>query len=216
MDLSKELYTTGEVANILRVSPDAIRAWIHEGKISPDDVVVLPSGHRRIKRSAVLKLLDKRGIDINKYVVVYARESSSHQKGSLNKQVQQLIEWANSNGLKVDKVITDIASSMNFKRKGLQELINLAESGNLAKVIIAYKDRLTRFGFDFFEWFFGKHGVEIVVVNSFAEDKPDSRQEIIDDFVAIIHYFTMRIYGSRHYKSKEKQLKELLDVGKEN
>jgi len=214
MELTKELYRPSEVAKLVQVSPDTIRYWIYEGKIPSEHVITLPSGHRRIRKTGVVELLQQKGIDTNKYTVVYARESSNHQKESLTRQVAQLIEWANTNGLKVDKVITDIASGMNFSRKGLREIVELAESGRLDKLIITHKDRLTRFGFDFFSWFFTKHGANLIVVNQ-LEEKPDSRQEIVDDFVAIIHYFTMRIYGSRHYKSRAKKLKEILDVSQD-
>ena len=123
----------------------------------------------------------------------------------MQRQVDSLIAWANSNGYRVDEVITDIASGMNFNRPGLHKLIKLAEKGELRYLIIAYKDRLARFGFEFIQWLLNKHGCEIIIVNQ-LEDKPNTQSEIIEDFVAIVHYFAMKLYGARSYKQKAKSI----------
>jgi len=216
MKLTKELYLPSEVAKIFQVSPDTVREWIRTQKISPDEIVVTPGGHKRIKRSAIIRLLNEQKTPLKKITVVYARESSSHQKESLQRQIETLIEWANKQGYSVDQVIKDIGSGMNLQRKGFLKLIEMAEEGILDTIIIAYKDRLVRFGYDFFEWFFGKHGVKLVVMNQ-IDNPPNRLQEIIDDFISIIHYFAMRIYGARSYKKisklKQQLLKEIDDDG---
>lgn len=209
MKLTKALYTPSEVAKIFRVSPDTIRVWIKEGVFGPDEIVTTPGGHRRVKREAIFRLLNERNVPVKKFTVIYARESSSHQKESLQRQVDMLIEWANKQGYSVDEIITDIASGMNFNRRGLKRLIDLAEQGILDTVIIAYKDRLARFGYDLIAYILEKNQAKIVVVNS-VEDKPNSLQEIVDDFVSIIHYFAMRIYGARSYHKRLKKLKSYL------
>jgi len=216
MKLTKELYTPSEVAKIFRVSPDTIRVWIKDGVFAPDEVVTTPGGHRRIKRDAILRLLNERNVPVKRLTIVYAREeSSSHQKENLQRQVETLIEWANRQGYKVDEVITDIASGMNFNRRGLKRLIELAEQGLVDTVIIAYKDRLARFAYDLIAWLLERNGAKIVVMND-IEDKPNSLQEIIDDFVAIIHYFAMKIYGARSYQKRIKKLKSCLLEETEN
>jgi len=209
MNLTKDIYTITEVARLIGVSPDTIRLWIHNHKIPAEYVIQLPSRHRRLTRQGVMHLLQLKGIDIHKLSVVYARVSTSHQKDSLQNQVDSLVQWANSNGISVDDVITDIASGMNFSRPGLRKLIELSEQAKLDRIIIAYRDRLVRFGFDFFHWLFTKHGTDIIVVNN-LEEQPNSRSEIIDDFVAIIHYFAMKLYGARTYKRKVSQMQNII------
>jgi len=83
------------------------------------------------------------------------------------------------------------------------------KQAKLDRIIIAYRDRLVRFGFDFFHWLFTKHGADIIVVNN-LEEQPNSRSEIIDDFVAIIHYFAMKLYGARTYKRKVSQMQNIV------
>ena len=211
MKLTKELYRISEVAKIFNVSGDTVRNWIRNGILMPQDYNTTGGGHYRIKRDAILRLLNEHDKNIKRINVVYARESSSHQKESLNRQIESLVSWANSNGYKVEKIITDIASGMNFTRKGLRELISLSEQGIVDTVFISYKDRLARFGYELIQWLLEKNGAKIVVVNN-IESPPNKLQEIIDDFVAIIHYFSMRIYGSRLYKQKSDKIKEVLEI----
>ena len=61
-------------------------------------------------------------------------------------------EYAISNGYKVDYIFRDIASEMNESRKDLNELIKLVVENKVNKVFISYKDRLTRFGYNYFEY----------------------------------------------------------------
>lgn len=91
---------------------------------------------------------------------------------------------------------------MNENRKGFNELLDLVISGKVYKVFVTYKDRLTRFGFDYFRKFFRKFGTEIVVLN---EDKEVSfEDELVQDLISIIHHFSMKMYSHRR-----KQLTEL-------
>jgi predicted site-specific integrase-resolvase len=210
MNLIKELYKTSEVAELLKVSPDTIRLWVNNQTLPSEYVKRLPSGRIRITRAGVLYLLKMKGYDTPKKTFIYARESSSHQKQSLERQIEYLTEWANANGYSVDEIVTDIASGMNFNRKGLQYIIEQAEKGILGTLIISYKDRLARFGFEFIQWLLNKHGCDIVIVNN-IDDKPNSTQEIIEDMISIIHYFSMKLYGARHYKQKSKKIEECIN-----
>ena len=209
MKLTQEFFTPREVAEMIGVSPDTIRIWINNGTIPSEYVIRLRTGRIKITRQGVMNLLAQKGIDVEKKTVIYARESSHHQKDSLKKQVDALIDWANHNGYRVDEVITDLASGMNFNRPGLHKLIEMAEKGELKHVIIAYKDRLARFGFEFIQWLLNKHGCEIIIVNH-LEDKPNSQSEIVEDMIAIIHYFAMKLYGARSYKRKAKSIEECI------
>ena len=49
------------------------------------------------------------------------------------------------------KIIEDIGSGINFNRKGIRKIIDLAINNKINKVVVAYKDRLTRFGFELIE-----------------------------------------------------------------
>ena len=106
------------------------------------------------------------------------------------------------NGTKPDLVLSDIGSGMKEDRKNFQRLITLVKEGKVDTVYISYKDRLTRFGFDYFDYIFNLFGTKIEVVNLTKEE--DFQQELTQDFISIIHYFSMKLYSNRR-----KQLKQL-------
>lgn len=134
--------------------------------------------------------------------VIYCRVSNTKQKNDLLRQEQILREYCVKNGVKPDAVFTDIASGMREDRNGLRELIELVKEYKVNKVYISYKDRLTRFGYGYFEHLFSLYGTQIEVVNLTKEE--DFQQELTQDFISILHYFSMKMYSNRR-----KQLKTL-------
>ena len=134
--------------------------------------------------------------------VIYCRVSNTKQKQDLEKQEQLLREYCVKNGTKPHLVLSDIGSGMKEDRKNFQHLIKLVKEGKVDTVYISYKDRLTRFGFDYFDYIFNLFGTKIEVVNLTKEE--DFQQELTQDFISIIHYFSMKLYSNRR-----KQLKQL-------
>ena len=145
--------------------------------------------------------------------VIYCRVSNTKQKQDLEKQERLLREYCVKNGTKPDLVLSDIGSGMKEDRKNFQRLITLVKEGKVDTVYISYKDRLTRFGFDYFDYIFNLFGTKIEVVNLTKEE--DFQQELTQDFISIIHYFSTKL---RSNKCKQlKQLKnELEQEQKEN
>lgn len=133
--------------------------------------------------------------------VIYCRVSNTKQQADLKRQETILREYCVSNGIIPDKVISDISSGMNEKRKGLQELIGLVKDGKVKTVYVSYKDRLTRFGFDYFVYLFNLFGTEIKVVNLTSEE--DFQQELTQDFISILHHFSMKLYSNRRKELKK-------------
>lgn len=132
--------------------------------------------------------------------VIYCRVSNTKQHADLKRQENILREYCVSNGIIPDKVISDIASGMNENRKGLQELIGLVKDGKVKTVYVSYKDRLTRFGFDYFVYLFSLFDTEIKVVNLTSEE--DFQQELTQDFISILHHFSMKLYSNRRKELK--------------
>jgi predicted site-specific integrase-resolvase len=80
-------------------------------------------------------------------------------------------------GIKIDKVFSDVASGINFeKRKPFFDLLDLVLDGQVTKVFISYKDRLSRVGFGLFKHLFLKFGTEIIVANGHALEIVDSEE----------------------------------------
>jgi len=150
--------------------------------------------------------------DTNRYNVIYCRVSNTKQKDDLDKQEQVLKEYAISNGYKVDYIFKDIASGMNESRKDLNELIRLVVENKVNKVFISYKDRLTRFGYNYFEYIFKMFGTEIEVVNLTKEE--GFQTELTQDLISIIHHFSMKMYSNR--RKELNALKKVLQQESEN
>ena len=136
-----------------------------------------------------------------KKVILYARVSTAKQRDDLKNQVSFLREFVNARGVIVDRVMTDIGSGLDLKRKNWNELIKMAEEGKVAEIYIAHKDRFVRFGFDWFERHLAEHGAKIIVVNN--EDlSPEC--EMIQDLINIIRMFSNRIHVLQKYEGKLK------------
>ena len=133
--------------------------------------------------------------------IIYCRVSNTKQQADLKRQETILREYCVSNGIIPDKVISDIASGMNENRKGLHELIGLVKDGKVKTVYVSYKDRLTRFGFDYFVYLFNLFGTEIKVVNLTSEE--DFQQELTQDFISILNHFSMKLYSNRRKELKK-------------
>jgi predicted site-specific integrase-resolvase len=102
-------------------------------------------------------------------------------------------------GIAVDEWIEETGGGMNFKRKKFLAIMQRIERGEVKQLVIAHKDRLVRFGFDYFESFAETHGCKILVAN---QEQLSPQQEMVEDLMAIIHTFSCRLYGLRNYKTQ--------------
>lgn len=93
---------------------------------------------------------------------------------------------------------------MNFRRKKFLGLMDAVDAGEVSTLILAHKDRLTRFGYEWLERFCQQHGCETWVLN---QDHLSPEEELVQDLLTITHVFSPRLYGLRNYR---KSLKEAL------
>jgi putative resolvase len=133
---------------------------------------------------------------------IYARVSSHDKKGDLIRQIERLKAFCSARGWQTEGVFSEIASGMNDQRRQLTRLLNKQPS----RIVVEHKDRLTRFGFHYFELFLPKLGCELVVMDRDAEEKSD----LMKDLIAVIYSFAARIYGLRRGRQKAKEAKEAL------
>ena len=176
-----------EVCQRLGISYATLREYVKKGYIKP---IILQSGKWRFKEEDVERLM---GIVRKRKVILYARVSSNTQKDDLINQVKYLEE----NVKEYDQVITDVGSGLNMKRKGFLKLLRMILNNEVSKVIIAYPDRLVRFGFEILEEVCKAHNCEIIVLNE--EDKTPE-QELIEDLISILVSFSGKLYGMRSHK----------------
>lgn len=171
-----KLYTIREFAEQLGVSLSTLRAWDRSGKLV---ALRTPTGKRRYTEEMLYRALGLKKREEPRKVV-----SSPGQKPDLENQLAYLKEFAAGKGLAVDEVIADVGSALNYRRKGFLKLCGMVLRGEVRAVIVAYKDRLVRFGFEFFEELFARFGCELLVVNRAEEASP--AQELAEDLVSIV------------------------------
>ena len=146
--------------------------------------------------------------------VIYARVSNTKQFNDLQTQIEILKHYCLSKGIDISDVYKDIASGMNENRKEFNLLIDDVIKGNVKTVYITFKDRLTRFGFEYFKNLFGKFGTEIVVIDFNEESSSLFQTELTNDLISIIHHFSMKLYSNR--RKKFKQIESILENDKKS
>ena len=174
-----------EAAKKYKVQAQTLRKWAKEGKIQ---YIITEGKHRRYR------IDDNTGRSI-----IYARVSSEKQP-DLDNQVQYL-----KNAYPGHELVTDIGSGINFNRKGLQKVLELLFKRDIKEVVVASKDRLSRFGFELFENIFRYFGAKITVLST-EYNSPE--QELAEDLLAITTVFTAKYHGRRSYSKKSKDLSE--------
>ena len=186
-----------EVMKLLQISRSTLLRWRKDGILK---ATKLPSGQYDWDANSVFKILNKGEI---RGVYLYARVSTPKQQQDLENQIENLQSFAMKNGYQVKGLYKDIASGISFeKRKEFFELLDLVIGGKVSKVIITYKDRLSRVGFDLFKYLFSKYHTEIIVMSELTDKKTD-QQEIFEEIISLLHAFSMRMYSSRRKKIKE-------------
>ncbi len=192
----ERLYKVSEVAKMLNVSTVAVRKWIKVGKLRAIRVGKL----WMIPESELKRFLGEKPREVR--AVIYARVSSHKQKkdGNLDRQVERLRGYCSAKGYKIVDVITDVASGLKENRSGLQKLFNMVGKHQVDVVVVEFKDRLTRFGFEYLKRYFESHGVKIEVIE---ETEKGYMEELIEDFVSIVISFAGRIYGKRSQKFRK-------------
>lgn len=192
-----------EVLRLLRISRPTLTNWVNSGKIK---VTKLPTGHYNYDDDFVYSLLNK---NVKRKTVIYSRVSTISQKKNLETQIDTLKQFAFMNGYIVNAIYKDIASGISFeKRKEFFEMLDEILEHKIERVIIAYKDRISRVGFGLFKTLFEKFGCEIVVMSEVGNSKLDS-EEIFEEIISMLHCYSMKLY------SKRDKDKKILEIGEE-
>jgi len=194
---SERLLRPKEVCQRLGISYSTLSRWVREGRIR---AVRTAGGVFRIPESEVRRIAE--GLPITKEIraVIYARVSSSDQRSDLERQVQYLTQYCSSKGYRVIDVLSDVASGLKTDRRGLLKLSDYVVNRQVDVVVVTYRDRLTRLGFEYLEHFFKQFGVRIEVV--FGEEPKNAYQELVEDLIEIVASFAGKLYGMRSRKKK--------------
>ncbi len=200
-------YRIGEFASRVGRSASTVRRWEYEGRITAKRTA---SGQRYFDESDVRAVLQLGAPDAERVTVVYCRVSSPGQKDDLASQVAAMEMFCLNAGIAVTEWVTEIGGGMNFKRKKFTRLIDRIADGGVERLVVAHKDRLTRFGFDLIAHVADRNGCQITVANT---ESLSPQQELVEDLLAIVHTFSCRLYGLRRYEKQIKADRDLIEGG---
>ena len=209
----EKLLKPREFCEIVGISYQTFKKWVRNGRVR---VVRLSSGRLRVPYSEVERILGRKSEVKEVRAVIYARVSSSDQKTDLERQIQYLTQYCSAKGCRVVDVLSDVASGLKTNRRGLLKLFNYVVNKQVDVVVVTYKDRLTRFGFEYLEYFFKQFGVRIEVI--YGEEPKDAYQELVEDLLAIVTSFAGKLYGMRSHRKKKlvQGFKKLLEEVERN
>nr|MDO8062134.1 IS607 family transposase [Candidatus Freyrarchaeum guaymaensis] len=196
--MNERLLPLREACRRLGIHFVTLKRWIYSGKIR---AVKTPTGRWMIPESEIEGIIGGKGEVREVRAVIYARVSSSDQKSDLERQVEYLTQYCTAKGYRVVDVLSDIASGLKANRRGLMKLFNYVVNKQIDIVVATYKDRLTRFGFEYLEYFFKQYRVKIEVV--YGEEPKDAYQELVEDLLAIVTSFAGKLYGMRSHRKKK-------------
>lgn len=195
--------TSAEICKLLKISPVTLMNWKNKGKIQ----------YKKLSDKKYLydvdSVMQENSNLVNRINVIYARVSTSKQKEDLDKQIETIKNYMLNNGVHPDEIYSDIDSGMNEQRKSFNDLLIKVFKGEVQNVYIAFKDRLSRFGFQYFKQIFEYFGTSIVILDSNEETNKIYQQELTEDLIDLIHSYSMKLYNNK--KQKLKQIANLLE-----
>lgn len=195
-------YSIAETSKLLNVTAQTLRNWDKNGKLKPHHTT--SSGYRYYSNEQLNRILGIK--DKSRKVIGYCRVSSHKQKDDLDRQIQNMQTYLLAQGRPFE-IITDIGSGINYKNKGLKELVKLITQNEVDKVVILYKDRILRFGYELIEYIASLYNCEIEVIDTTEKTQ---QQELVEDMIQIITVFSCKLQGKRADKAK-KMIQELIE-----
>lgn len=183
----------GEAASMIGSTPATLRRWEETGELLPARKT--KGGTRYYSTSDLLSLGN-----VDAPTICYARVSSNDQKDDLVRQGLLLETFCAAKGWRFE-VISDLGSGMNYRKKGLNKLLEMILRRQMRRLVLTHKDRLLRFGAELIFALCEIQSIEIVIINKGTE--PTFEEELAQDVLEIITVFSARLYGSRSHKHKK-------------
>lgn len=197
-----EFYSIGEFAELIGKTNQTLRNWDKKGVLKP--AYIAESGFRYYSQKQLNHFLGIKNETFNRKNIGYCRVSSQKQKDDLERQIENVKTYMYAKGYSFE-IISDVGSGINYNNKGLSKLIDMITNSEVDKVVILYKDRLLRFGFELIENLSNKFGTTIEIIDNTEKTE---EQELVEDMIQIITVFSCRLQGKRANKAK-KMIKEL-------
>ena len=191
-------YSIGQFAEAIGKTTKTLRNWDKAGILKPARVE--KSGYRYYSQEQLNHFLGlKPEKQKQKKIIGYCRVSSPKQKDDLERQMEYVKMYMCAKGYSFE-MITDIGSGINYNKKGLNQMLDMVTNSEVEKIVILYKDRLIRFGYELIENLCHKFGTTIEIIDN--TEKPE-QQELVEDLIQIITVFSCRLQGKRANKAKK-------------
>ena len=193
-----ESISIGKAAKMLGCSVVTLRRWEKLGKLT--SIFRTFGNHRRYNIHDIHKIINKN----KQKTICYSRVSSHDQKKDLLVQNEKLIKFAKENNYQHIESIMDLGSGLNYKKKGLNKLINMILNKEISHLIINHKERLLRFGSELLFKICAFYHIEVIIIENKIKD---FNQDLTESVIEIMTVFCAKLYGSRSHKNK-KQLNQ--------
>ena len=188
----------GKVCELLGISLSTAYRWIKSGKLKEEFRTL--GNHRRFNLSSIHSQFIPTNNN-NKLTLLYSRVSSHDPKQDLITQQSKLLHFAQINRFNNIKLISDLGSGLNFKKSGLNQLLQLILTQQIQTLIINHKDRLLRFGSELIFKLCEFYHIKVIIL----EDKSLSFEEsLTHDVIELMTVFCAKLYGKRSHKNKLK------------
>lgn len=222
---------SAKVREVYDISPETLRGWALKGVINARAITNV-SGRKtwlydlesigsRLE-PAMDESLSSGSSNKQRATIVYCRVSSKKQLLDLERQ-ETLLKTAFPDS----EVITDIGSGLNYNKAGLSKLVEMVCREQISRIVVTFKDRLLRFGYELFSKMCKEHNVQIVVYADQLNDKSQTEdmetQELQEDLLSIVNVFVARRNGKkagvlrrlRRNQSESEQHTESEDISNE-
>ena len=200
-------YSAKTVTQLLGVTAQTLRNWDKEGKLKP--AYTKSNGYRYYSEEDVLSYTKERDRKKEKKIIGYVRVSSKKQEDDLIRQKENLEKYLINTNQEYE-IISDIGSGINYNKPGLKKLIEKINKKEVDEIVVLYKDRLLRYGFELVEYFAKLNNVKIRVLDKINKTEDE---ELVEDLVQIITVFSCKIQGERKAKTKRilEEIKEKIE-----
>lgn len=190
-----QLISIGKFAKKVGLTTASLRRMHQSGECIPYHITKGGTRYYSLDQLKDFSTADKK----EKLVIGYCRVSTSSQKNDLETQINNVKSYMYAKGYNFE-IISDIGSGINYKKKGLQELLDKINDQKISKIIVLYKDRLIGFGFELIEYLCKINNIEIEIIDNTKQNK---EQELSNDLIQIVTVFANQLYGQRSKKTKQ-------------
>lgn len=190
-----QLISIGKFAKKVGLTTASLRRMHQSGECIPYHITKGGTRYYSLDQLKDFSTADKK----EKLVIGYCRVSTSSQKNVLETQINNVKSYMYAKGYNFE-IISDIGSGINYKKKGLQELLDKINDQKISKIIVLYKDRLIGFGFELIEYLCKINNIEIEIIDNTKQSK---EQELSDNLIQIVTVFANQLYGQCSKKTKQ-------------